>query len=205
MCLLDRFPSNPSAADVVNNLDVTTLSRILKTYGEERQAKRVASMIVNYRENQKPIESTQELATVISFAFTHRDAANSKDGLGRKLHVATRTFQALRIFVNDELNELYRGLVAVKPFVKSRGKLAVLTFHSLEDRIVKRFLQGKNVNEAGKSIHQRKAASDWTTDEGEVKSLDWEVMNKKVLYASEFELSENPRSRSAKLRAAYKV
>lgn len=162
----ERFPADPSAADVVNNLDAATLARILKTYGEERQAKKVASMIVNYRENHKRIESTQELATVVSLAFTHRDAASSKDGLGRKLHVATRTFQALRIFVNDELNELYRGLLAVKPFLKSRGKLAILTFHSLEDRIVKRFLQGKNVNEVGKSLREKRSAPDWTSDDG---------------------------------------
>lgn len=200
-----RFPADPSAADVVNNLDAATLARILKTYGEERQAKKVASMIVNYRENHKRIESTQELATVVSLAFTHRDAASSKDGLGRKLHVATRTFQALRIFVNDELNELYRGLLAVKPFLKSRGKLAILTFHSLEDRIVKRFLQGKNVNEVGKSLREKRSAPDWTSDDGKARSTEWEVVNKKVWYASEFEVLENPRSRSAKLRAAYKL
>lgn len=200
-----RVPSTPSAADVVNNLDAQTLARIIRTYGEERPAKKIGAMIVDYREKHKPIETTEELATVISFAFTHRAAADSKDSLGRKLHVATRTFQALRIFVNDELNELHHALHTIKPYLKIGGKLAVLTFHSLEDRIVKRFLQGKNVNEKGKSLHERKRSHDWTTDEEELKSPDWQIVNKKVLCASEFEVSQNPRSRSAKLRAAFKL
>ncbi|XP_038052756.1 12S rRNA N4-methylcytidine methyltransferase-like [Patiria miniata] len=207
-----RFPSQPTAADVVNSLDAPTLAKIFKTYGEEPRAKKIAAAIVEYRQNYQPIRTTLELTTIISCAFTHTESRQNKDKLGRQAHVATKTFQGLRIFVNNELNELSTGLEVAGKFLKPGGKLAVLTFHSLEDRIVKRFFQGREVNERGKSIHQKHREHlqrDFATNsepERTGESKIWAPMNRnKVILPSEEEIEENPRSRSAKLRVAVKL
>ena len=156
MCF--RIANQPTAADVVNSLDPSKLADILHTYGEERKAKKIARIITEYREKYGKIQTTQELATVVSFAFTHREADRHRDGLGRHSHVATKTFMALRIFVNNELNELNAGLKQMEGFVKSGGKLAVLSFHSMEDRIVKRYLQGRDVAGESNNIEAKESS-----------------------------------------------
>ena len=203
---LYRIANQPTAADVVNSLDAPTLTNILLTYGEESKAKRIAQTIVQYRQNYRPIETTKELATVVSFAFTHREADKRQDSLGRHASVATKTFLALRIFVNNELNELSTGLKTVEPFVRpDTGKLAVLSFHSMEDRIVKRFMQGRNVAEKAKTLRQRVAeGKDMAESIIEGGGNKWR-MGKSVLTPSEEEIGMNPRSRSAKLRVGVKV
>ena len=204
MCF--RIANQPTAADVVNSLDPSKLADILHTYGEERKAKKIARIIKEYQEKYGKIQTTQELATVVSFAFTHREADRHRDGLGRHSHVATKTFMALRIFVNNELNELNAGLKQMEGFVKSSGKLAVLSFHSMEDRIVKRYLQGRDVAEKATTLRQKKAAAALNEDfAGQSSSeLEWD-MGKDLQLASEEEIERNPRSRSAKMRTAVKL
>lgn len=138
-----------------------------------------------------------------------------RDRLQRPSHVATKTFQALRIFVNDELNELVSGLQAVQDLLRPGGRLCVLTFHSLEDRIAKRFLRGEedlgapprrgSVRQKAHAHHlQRKLGEDEDEEEeeGGKESVHWDRLQRKVVLPSKKEMEENPRGRSAKLRAA---
>ncbi|XP_071505134.1 12S rRNA N(4)-cytidine methyltransferase METTL15-like [Diadema antillarum] len=200
----DRFPEQPTAADVVNSVDLSTLVNILRTYGEEPSAQKIAQAIVDYRTSFQPFSSTQELATVVACTFTHRAARGSHDKLGRPSHTATRTFQALRIFVNNELNELAVGLEVARDALKPGGKLAVLSFHSLEDRVVKRSLQGRDVAEKGTSLRQKRMAGKGSSAE-EGCGSGWRMVKKKVLLPTEEEVETNPRARSAKLRTAIKI
>lgn len=131
-----------------------------------------------------------------------------KDLLQRSTHIATKTFQALRIFVNNELNELYAGLKTAQKFLKPGGRLVALSFHSLEDRIVKRFLHGISMTERfNLSVKQKVAeASQLSSEVPAGKApLMWELINKKVLTPEDQDVQENPRGRSAKLRAAIKL
>jgi 16S rRNA (cytosine1402-N4)-methyltransferase len=171
-----------SAADVVNSFKAGDLARIFGFLGEERHAGRIARMIENRREKH-PFERTLDLADAIE---THVGRA-PKD----KIHPATRVFQALRIFVNDELGELARALFAAERVLKPGGRLAVVTFHSLEDRIVKRFIADRADAVTG-SRHLPEAQARVATFRkagGGVTPGDAEI-------------SVNPRARSARLRAA---
>jgi 16S rRNA (cytosine1402-N4)-methyltransferase len=173
-----------SAADVVNRAGEGLLADILFHYGEERRARAIAKAIIAARKA-KRFERTLELVETIESVL----------GRGRPdmIHPATRTFQALRIFVNDELGELSRGLEAAERLLAPDGRLAVVTFHSLEDRIVKRFLAARCGRQAGPSRHMpdiKQAAP------------SFEALTKGAEVASEAETERNPRARSAKLRAA---
>lgn len=135
-----------------------------------------------------------------------------KDKLSRPAHIATKTFQALRIFVNNELHELYEGLKTAEHFLKPGGRLVAITFHSLEDRIVKRFLHGVDISERfNLSVRQkiRRARMDLVEGEdesfGENCSSKWKLIEKKVLTPQDTEIKNNPRGRSAKLRGAIKL
>ncbi|XP_067850189.1 probable methyltransferase-like protein 15 [Heptranchias perlo] len=207
----DRYPDMPTAADVVNALDQQSLASILRIYGEERHAKKIAATIAQAR-SIYPITRTQQLASIVAGAFPAAAMYARKDLLQRPAHVATKTFQALRIFVNDELNELYKGLQAAHKFLKPQGCLVALTFHSLEDRIVKRFLQGIDLSEkpnlsARQKIRQglRRQQEEEETCCTEQRNLNWSNIQKKVLTPDLQEIQENPRGRSAKLRAAIKL
>ncbi|MBJ3774948.1 16S rRNA (cytosine(1402)-N(4))-methyltransferase RsmH [Acuticoccus mangrovi] len=169
----------PTAADLVNRVDVSDLAHLLRTYGEERRAGAVARAIVAAR----PITTTAELA-----ALCERTVRASRDGI----HPATRTFQALRIAVNDELGELARGLAAAERVLAEGGRLVVVAFHSLEDRIVKRFFADRT-STGGGSRHLPVAA-------GPEPSFTY--IERKAVAPSEAETRANPRARSAKLRAA---
>ncbi|MEM7693946.1 MAG: 16S rRNA (cytosine(1402)-N(4))-methyltransferase RsmH [Pseudomonadota bacterium] len=169
----------PTAADLINAEDGGTIAHILRVYGEERRAGAIARAIVAER----PITTTAALA-----ALCERVAGSSRD----KIHAATRTFQALRIAVNDELGELARALAAAERILKSGGRLVVVTFHSLEDRIVKRFFTERAREKAG-SRHM-------PVVEGPKPSL--RLITKKPQAPGEAEVLQNPRARSAKLRAA---
>lgn len=154
-----------SAADVVNDLEESELAALIYEYGEERHSRRIARFIVQAREK-APIETTVQLADLIKRAYP---------GFSKGIHPARRTFQALRIYVNDELGALRDGLKAAEGLLAPGGRLAVISFHSLEDRIVKRFLLGSEV---------------------------LTPLTKKPIVASETEQASNPRARSAKLRVA---
>ncbi|HEU4987623.1 MAG TPA: 16S rRNA (cytosine(1402)-N(4))-methyltransferase RsmH [Rhizobiaceae bacterium] len=171
-----------SAADVVNRFQPGDLARIFGILGEERHAGRIARMIER-RRKEKPFETTLDLADAIEKLV----GRNPRD----KIHPATRVFQGLRIFVNDELGELARALFAAERILKPGGRLAVVTFHSLEDRIVKRFFVARS-GPSGGSRHLPQVAEAAATFE----------KPDKVVVPTEAETEHNPRARSAKLRAA---
>lgn len=170
----------PSAADLVNTLDEKTLADVLFQYGEERQSRKIARAIVQDR----PFTRTLELANMIE-----RVLGRGKPG---QSHPATRSFQAIRIAVNDEFGALIVGLEAAERVLKPGGKLVVVTFHSLEDRIVKRFLQARSAKAQGSRY----------APEVSVEPGQFTLASKKAIAADAGELEENPRSRSAKLRIA---
>ncbi|MBO0662796.1 16S rRNA (cytosine(1402)-N(4))-methyltransferase RsmH [Jiella sp. MQZ9-1] len=177
--------SGPTAADVVNLLKPADLTRVLGLLGEERQAGRISRAIAARRDEQ-PFERTLDLARLIGNVV----GRSPKD----KIDPATRSFQGLRIFVNDELGELARALIAAERVLKPGGRLVVVTFHSLEDRIVKRFLRDRSSPPAG-SRHLPNAV---------VPPQTFTASNKAVA-ASDEEAVRNPRSRSAKLRAGIRT
>jgi 16S rRNA (cytosine1402-N4)-methyltransferase len=172
----------PSAADVVNGASERDLSAIIATLGEERFARPIARAIVKARSAQ-PITTTRALTEAIGTVLHQR--------LG-EIHPATRTFQALRMFVNDELGELAEALAAAERMLKPGGRLAVISFHSLEDRIVKTFLAERGRVSAG-SRHLPEAVK---------APPSFRILTRKPVVADDEEVSCNPRSRSAKLRAA---
>ncbi|WP_345803512.1 16S rRNA (cytosine(1402)-N(4))-methyltransferase RsmH [Mesorhizobium sp. YIM 152430] len=171
-----------SAADVVNTYKLGDLARVFGFLGEERQAGRIARMIEDKRAR-RPFSRTAELA----------DAIQTLVGRGPKdkIHPATRVFQALRIHVNDELGELARALFAAERVLKPGGRLVVVTFHSLEDRIVKRFIADRAGRASGsRHLPEAHFIAPTFTDAG------------KAVATSEAEAEANPRARSARLRAA---
>ncbi|MBX3533693.1 MAG: 16S rRNA (cytosine(1402)-N(4))-methyltransferase RsmH [Xanthobacteraceae bacterium] len=171
-----------SAAEVVNEYDERALSRIIAALGEEKKAKFVARAIVDARK-EKEISTTGELAKIV------REAIHSKPG---DIDPATRTFQALRIYVNDELGEIGKGLLAAERLLKAGGVLSAISFHSLEDRLVKTF------------ITSRSQAPAVSRHAPEVKTAppSFSAVQRKALIAGEEEVKINPRARSAKLRVA---
>lgn len=169
-----------SAADVVNTFDEKEIADILWKYGEERKSRAIARAILKHR----PFQTTHELAEVV----------RSVVGFERPgFDPATRTFQALRLYVNDELGELERGLQASEDLLKNGGRLVVVSFHSLEDRIVKTFLKARCKSGAKVSRY---------VPERETEKPSFFMKNRKVILPSEAEIKSNPRARSAKLRWA---
>ncbi len=179
--------SGPSAADIVNSASEAEIADILFQYGEERASRRIARNICKARSN-ADILTTAALAEIIE-----QSLPRAKPG---QPHPATRSFQALRIAVNDELGELARGLVAAEVMLKPGGFLAVVTFHSLEDRIVKRFMQSRS----GSAPNTNRFAP-----QAQHVPPRFERVTRKAVGASEAELAHNPRARSAKLRVARRL
>ena len=178
--------SGESAADVVNSADERTLAQIIARYGEEKNARRIARAIIAAR----PITGTAQLAALVS-------DAQGPAALRLAIHPATRTFQALRIHVNDELGELERGLQAALEILKPEGRLVVVSFHSLEDRMVKHFLSQRSTSAPRASRHAPVAAPQHKPA--------FKLLTTRPLTPSAAELASNPRARSAKLRAGLKL
>ncbi len=176
--------SGPSAADLVNGLSEAALADVLHQYGEERAARRIARAVVADRVA-VPFTRTRQLAGLIE-----RLLPRPKPG---QPHAATRSFQALRIAVNDELGVLARGLMVAERALRPGGILAVVSFHSLEDRIVKRFLRARSGGAAQGSRYQPEVV---------VEDARFDLITRKAIEASEAEVAANPRARSAKLRMA---
>ena len=176
--------SGQSAADIVNKGSEAEIADILYHYGEERASRRIARTILEVRAK-TPFETTLQLAEVVARCLPRPKPGQS--------HPATRSFQALRIAVNAEFTELAQGLAAAERALKPGGVLAVVTFHSLEDRIVKRFLQLASGTEANTNRYAPARAE--TT-------ARFTLLNKRAIEADEGELAVNPRARSAKLRVA---
>ena len=168
-----------TAKEIVNNWKEEDIANVIFGYGEDRYARRIAKRIVDYRQKKK-IESTMELAEIVKGAIPHFKKIGSSFNK-KSIHPATKTFQALRIAVNDELGALKIGLNKGFERLKPGGRMAVISFHSLEDRIVKEFFREK------KDVGQG------------------DVLTKKPITAGPQELAENPRSRSAKLRVIEKT
>lgn len=177
-----------TAADLVNTAEQSELSRIFWIYGEERESRRIAAALVR-RRAERPFERTLDLAETVEKALGGRR--------GAKVHPATRVFQALRIAVNDELGELKAGLSAAETLLKPGGRLAVVTFHSLEDRMVKGFLTARGGRTPGGSRHAPPKVG------GPAPSF--ELPFKGAKDPTEAEIALNPRARSAKLRAGVRT
>lgn len=179
---MDRS-SSLTAAEIVNCYPETEISKIIWNFGEERHARHIARRIVQRRE-EKPFESSRELADLISLSIPKK--------LQKNIHPATLTFQALRIAVNRELEALSLVLPKAMDLLEPGGVLAVMTFHSLEDRIVKQYFQQEasdKMQTSGPALLQ-----------GE-KEPTLNILTRKPIVATQKEIEENPRSRSAKLRA----
>ncbi|WP_299200821.1 16S rRNA (cytosine(1402)-N(4))-methyltransferase RsmH [uncultured Tateyamaria sp.] len=174
----------PSAADIVNEADEGVLADILFQYGEERASRRIARAIITAR----PITTTMALVGVIEKCLPRPKPGQS--------HPATRSFQALRIAVNNEYDELYQGLMAAERALKPGGKLAVVTFHSVEDRMVKRFMTARGGRQANPNRY---------APEVEAAPAQFELKTRKAIGPDRDELDMNPRSRSAKLRVAVRT
>jgi 16S rRNA (cytosine1402-N4)-methyltransferase len=172
----------PSAADVIAAASESTLANVIYIFGEERQSRGIARAIVAAR-REAPIATTKALAAIVSRVVRAKP---------NEIHPATRTFQALRILVNEELDELQTALVAAESVLKPGGRLAVVSFHSLEDRIVKNFLNARGKSGGG-SRHLPEVAQ---------LAPSFEILTKRPIVADDAELAANPRARSAKLRAA---
>jgi 16S rRNA (cytosine1402-N4)-methyltransferase len=174
----------PSAADVVNDTAEQELADIIFKFGEERHSRRVARAVVRARAL-APITRTLQLAEIVAGTVPKSPG----------LHPATRTFQALRIYVNDELGELVRGLAAAERLLKPFGRLAVVSFHSLEDRLVKRFLLARSGEAPRPSRHApARTANDIRPS--------FRLVSRGTVKPSAVEIAENPRARSARLRSA---
>ncbi len=176
--------SGDSAADVVMRADEQLLAKILWEYGEEKASRRIAKAIVSARRDDL-ITTTSQLAAII-----HAVMPAKRPG---QIDPATRSFQALRIFINRELDELTKGLAAVEAMLEPGGVLAIVSFHSLEDRIVKRFLTARSQAAARPSRHMPEIVGPTPT---------FELLSRKAVLPSAKEQLENTRSRSAKLRIA---
>ena len=177
----------PGAADLVNTASESELADILYLYGEERASRRIARAIVKARET-SPIRTTLHLAGIVE-----RCLPRPRPG---QTHPATRSFQAIRIAVNDEYGALVDGLAAAERALAAGGQLAVVTFHSIEDRIVKRFLQSHSGGGGSGSRHRPQIVQD---------APQFRLNSRKAITPDPQELSENPRARSAKLRVAVRT
>jgi 16S rRNA (cytosine1402-N4)-methyltransferase len=176
----------PSASDIVNELSAGELAEIIGKLGEEGRSRAIAKAIVA-RRAEAPIETTKELSDIVARVLGRkRDEAK---------HPATRTFQALRLYLNDELDELARGLSAAERLLKAGGRLVVVTFHSLEDRIAKRFFASRSTPGPRGSRHLPE-----TSDAAFAPSF--RLLNRHPIEPNQSEMRRNPRARSARLRAA---
>jgi len=175
-----------SARDIVNSLGEQELAEVLFKLGEERRSRAIAKAIVK-RRAEAPIATTAELADIVAGVL----------GLTReeKKHPATRTFQGLRLYLNEELDELARGLSAAERLLEAGGRLAVVTFHSLEDRIAKRFFASRSAPPPRASRHLPEAG-------GEIPAPSFRLLNRRPVEPNQAEIRRNPRARSARLRAA---
>ena len=175
-----------SAADVLNTFNEREIADIIYKYGEERFSRRIAAAVVERRKT-APFKTTLEFADVIRRVVPHKR---------EDIDPATRSFQALRIYVNDELGQLESGLSAAHDLLKAGGRMAIVSFHSLEDRIVKTFMQEKSGKTANPSRYMPAV---------EKQAATLEILTKKPILPTESETNVNPRARSARLRVAEKA
>ena len=203
---LNQNSEQLTAADVLARAEETDLIKILRVYGEEKAAKKIARAIVEARAALYKIETTKQLADLVASCLS--DTPFRMDKMQRPTHVATKTFQALRIFVNNELNEINYGMILANEYLKPEGRLVAITFHSLEDTIVKRHLNGNVIEGLANPVPLKYCGHDITHDKEIVESFhttNWKQLHKHVVVPDDEEIIRNSRSRSAKLRAAIKL
>ena len=174
-----------SAQDVVNNLSELDLKLIIKIFGEEREAARIAKNIVKFR-SEKKITKVKDLVEIIE--------KSKRKNYGSKINPSTKTFQALRIFVNKEITELINGIINATKVLKPGGKILVITFHSIEDKIVKYFFSNFSTNKS--------KPSRYLPEKDESTKTLFEEYKNEILKPTKKEIDQNSRSRSAKLRYA---
>jgi 16S rRNA (cytosine1402-N4)-methyltransferase len=185
---MDAKGDEETAAGLLERLPEEEIARVIYEYGEERKSRRIARWIVERRERGEPLQTTGELAALVARAVGYKR--------GDRVHPATRTFQALRIAVNGELEGLDEFVETAVDLLQTRGRLAVISFHSLEDRVVKRALRRLSGHcECGRRLPVCVCGARHAV----------EVLTRRPVVASEQELEENPRARSAKLRACSKL
>ncbi|XP_014475139.1 PREDICTED: probable methyltransferase-like protein 15 homolog [Dinoponera quadriceps] len=200
-----RCPEQATAADVLERATEEDLVRIIKIYGQEKRAKKIARAIIEARYMFRKLETTKELAELVESSL---GGEIRKDSLGRFSHSATKTFQALRIFVNNELNEINYGMLLARIYLKLSGRLITISFHSLEDTIIKRHISGNITDNLANVISLKYANRDKAFNEEELERLTetpWKMMHKHILTPTAEEIKTNPRARSAKFRAILKV
>jgi 16S rRNA (cytosine1402-N4)-methyltransferase len=185
---MDATGDEETAAELLERLPEEEIARVIYEYGEERRSRRIARWIVERRERGEPLQTTGELAALVARAVGHKR--------GERVHPATRTFQALRIAVNGELEGLDEFVETAVDLLQTQGRLAVISFHSLEDRVVKRALRRLS----GYCECDRRAP---VCSCGARHAV--EILTRRPLTAGEREVEENPRARSAKLRACLKL
>ncbi len=185
---MDASGDEETAAELLEHLPEEEIARLIYEYGEERRSRRIARWIVERRERGEPLKTTGELAELVARAVGHKR--------GERVHPATRTFQALRIAVNKELEGLEAFLETAVDLLQPQGRLAVISFHSLEDRAVKRTLRRlAGQCECGPRVPRCECGARRAV----------EILTRRPLVAADEELDENPRARSAKLRACLKL
>lgn len=201
----DRFPDTPKASDILAKATEEDIYKIIKIYGEEKRARKIARAVVESRYLFKKLTTTAELAGLVEAVCGEHPGL---DKLQRHAHAATKTFQAIRIFVNNELNEINYGLLLAQYYLKLGGRMVAITFHSLEDKIVKRHILGNLVQNMANPLPLKYCSHNLNIDKNliqEVMEPNWLNLCKHVVVPTDEEVEINPRSRSAKLRAAIKV
>ncbi|KAM3958852.1 putative receptor-type tyrosine-protein phosphatase mosPTP-1 [Aphomia sociella] len=200
-----RDPNQITAREVLATADEHELYKIFKIYGEEKKAAKIAQTIIQARYMIKNIDTTKELVDVVNSCCPDEVRL---DKLQRPQSNATKVFQALRIFVNNELNEINYGMVLAKYYLKLNGRLVTICFHSLEDTIVKRHLGGNTINEVANPVPLKYLSPMLVQDQETINQFlgtPWKSLNKHVEVPTDEEVDRNPRSRSARLRAAIKM
>ncbi|XP_034941323.1 probable methyltransferase-like protein 15 homolog [Chelonus insularis] len=201
----DRYPDEPTAADVLDRISEEHLYRVIKYYGEEKMARKIAQAIIETRYTYRNLRTTWELASLVNSVL--EDEVRT-DKLGRPTSKATKVFQALRIFVNNELNEINYGMIIAHKYLKLHGRLVALSFHSLEDTVVKRHLAGNVTDYVANRSPLRFTDCGRTFTDGEMEMITdspWKMLHQHVILPNDQEVEENPRSRSVKFRAMAKV
>lgn len=200
-----RNPDQITAREVLATANESELYKIFKIYGEEKKAAKIAQTIIHARYMIKNIDTTHELVDVVNSCCPDEVRL---DKLQRPQSNATKVFQALRIFVNNELNEMNYGMILAKYFLKINGKLVTICFHSLEDTIVKRHVAGNTINEVANPVPLKYLSPMLVQDQDTINQFldtSWKAINKHVEVPTEEEVDRNPRSRSARLRAAIRI
>lgn len=196
--------TNITAGDVLKWASEEDLVKIFKVYGEEKHSKKIARAIIESRYLMSSLKTTDDLAKLVKSVCPE----SRFDSLDRLTHVATKVFQALRIFVNNELNEINAGMFVAHKYLKLNGRLVAISFHSLEDKIVKGHINGSFIKNGADFSSLQLQNADFMYDLDDIKLVQdkyWFPVNKHVVRPTNEEIEYNPRSRSGKLRAAIKI